>query len=67
MTPDGADLDEIASRSGLSPDAFLEVFVQLDIHGRVPRLLAGIRLSLRIAESVPSAEAGHAARRRAGW
>jgi KipI family sensor histidine kinase inhibitor len=30
MTPDGADLDEIASRSGLSPDAFLEVFVQLD-------------------------------------
>ncbi|HSB62565.1 MAG TPA: carboxyltransferase domain-containing protein [Thermoanaerobaculia bacterium] len=30
MTPDGADLDEIASRSGLSPDAFLEVFAQLD-------------------------------------
>ncbi len=30
MTPDGADLDEIASRSGLSADAFLEVFVQLD-------------------------------------
>jgi allophanate hydrolase subunit 1 len=30
MTPDGADLDEIASHSGLSPDAFLEVFVQLD-------------------------------------
>ena len=30
MTPDGADLVEIASRSGLSPDAFLEVFVQLD-------------------------------------
>ena len=30
MTPDGEDLDEIASRSGLSPDAFLEVFVQLD-------------------------------------
>src|SRR5450830_1399286 len=30
MTPDGADFDEIASRSGLSPDAFLEVFVQLD-------------------------------------
>jgi len=30
MTPDGADLDEIASRSALSPDAFLEAFVQLD-------------------------------------
>lgn len=30
MTPDGADLDEIASRSGLSPDAFLEAFVQLE-------------------------------------
>jgi KipI family sensor histidine kinase inhibitor len=30
MTPDGADLDEIGSRCGLSPDAFLEVFVQLD-------------------------------------
>lgn len=30
MTPDGADLDEIASRSGLSPSTFLEVFVQLD-------------------------------------
>ena len=30
MTPDGADLDEIASRCGLSPDAFLEVFVQLE-------------------------------------
>ncbi|MEO8586845.1 MAG: carboxyltransferase domain-containing protein [Acidobacteriota bacterium] len=29
MLPDGADLDEIASRSGLSPAAFLEVFVQL--------------------------------------
>ena len=30
MTPDGADLDEIASRCALSADAFLEVFVQLD-------------------------------------
>jgi KipI family sensor histidine kinase inhibitor len=30
MTPDGADLDEIASRSGLSPKVFLEAFVQLD-------------------------------------
>ncbi len=30
MTPDGADLDEIASRSGLSPDAFLEAFVRLE-------------------------------------
>jgi KipI family sensor histidine kinase inhibitor len=29
MVPDGADLDEIASRSGLSPAAFLEVFAQL--------------------------------------
>ena len=29
MVPDGADLDEIASRSGLSPAAFLEVFTQL--------------------------------------
>jgi KipI family sensor histidine kinase inhibitor len=29
MLPDGADLDEIASRSGLSPAAFLEVFAQL--------------------------------------
>jgi KipI family sensor histidine kinase inhibitor len=30
MTADGADLDEIASRSALSTDAFLEAFVQLD-------------------------------------
>lgn len=30
MTPDGADLDEIASRSGRSPDAFLEEFVRLE-------------------------------------
>ncbi len=29
MLADGADLDEIASRSGLSPAAFLEVFAQL--------------------------------------
>ena len=29
MLPDGADLDEIASRCGLSPAAFLEVFAQL--------------------------------------
>jgi KipI family sensor histidine kinase inhibitor len=29
MTPDGEDLDEIASRCGLSPDAFLEAFVVL--------------------------------------
>lgn len=29
MLPDGADRDEIASRSGLSPAAFLEVFAQL--------------------------------------
>jgi KipI family sensor histidine kinase inhibitor len=29
MTPDGADLDEIASRSGVSPDAFFEAFVPL--------------------------------------
>jgi len=29
MLPDGADLDEIASRSGLAPAAFLEVFVEL--------------------------------------
>jgi KipI family sensor histidine kinase inhibitor len=29
MRPDGEDLDEIASRCGLSPDAFLEVFVPL--------------------------------------
>ena len=29
IVPDGADLDEIASRSGLSPAAFLEVFAQL--------------------------------------
>ncbi|MCM3875410.1 MAG: allophanate hydrolase subunit 1 [Thermoanaerobaculia bacterium] len=29
MVPDGADLDEIASRSGLSPAAFLEIFTQL--------------------------------------
>lgn len=29
MTPDGADLDEIASRSGLSPAAFVEAFVAL--------------------------------------
>lgn len=29
MLPDGADLDEISSRSGLSPAAFLDVFVQL--------------------------------------
>lgn len=29
MTPDGVDLDEIASRCGLSPDAFLEAFVSL--------------------------------------
>lgn len=29
MTPDGADLDEIASRSGLSPTAFVEAFVAL--------------------------------------
>jgi KipI family sensor histidine kinase inhibitor len=29
MLPDGADRDEIASRSGLSTAAFLEVFVQL--------------------------------------
>ena len=29
MTPDGADLDEIASRSGLSPAAFLEVFARI--------------------------------------
>jgi KipI family sensor histidine kinase inhibitor len=29
MVPDGADLDEIASRCGLSPPDFLEVFTQL--------------------------------------
>jgi KipI family sensor histidine kinase inhibitor len=29
MLPNGADRDEIASRSGLSPAAFLEVFAQL--------------------------------------
>ena len=29
MTADGVDLDEIASRSGLTPDAFLEAFVGL--------------------------------------
>jgi KipI family sensor histidine kinase inhibitor len=29
MLPDGADRDEIASRAGLSPAAFLEVFTQL--------------------------------------
>lgn len=29
MVPDGADLDEIASRSGLPPAAFLEVFARL--------------------------------------
>jgi len=29
MTPNGEDLDEIASRCGLSPDAFLEAFVRL--------------------------------------
>jgi allophanate hydrolase subunit 1 len=29
MTPDGVDLDEIASRCGLSPDALLEAFVSL--------------------------------------
>jgi len=31
MTPDGEDLDEIASRCGLSPDAFLEAFVPLTL------------------------------------
>jgi KipI family sensor histidine kinase inhibitor len=29
MTPDGEDLDEIASFAGLSPYAFVEIFVQL--------------------------------------
>ncbi len=29
MGPDGADLDEIASRSGLSPAAFLETFARI--------------------------------------
>ena len=31
MAPDGEDLDEIASRCGLSPDAFLEAFVALTL------------------------------------
>jgi KipI family sensor histidine kinase inhibitor len=30
MTPDGEDLDEIASLAGLSPYAFVEIFVQLN-------------------------------------
>jgi KipI family sensor histidine kinase inhibitor len=30
MTPDGEDLDEISSRTALTPDAFLEAFVALE-------------------------------------
>ena len=54
FAPDGADLDEIASRCGLTPEGFLRAFTGLTFTVGLPRLHARLRVPLRAAARVPS-------------